>query len=118
MDVMNHKIEVTMKNLTMILLISLMLSGCTSLNEVKFDSTPTSNYIGKDIKITTTSDEIIEFKVESTTDSTLSGEGKSVKMDNIKKIEIKEFSVIKSISLSSGLYILGAAIIAVIVLWT
>lgn len=116
MDVMSHKMEVILKKLIMMLVISLVISGCTSLNEVKLDSTPTSSYLGENVKITTITDEIFEFKVENATELTLSGEGKSVNINDIKKMEVKEFSAVKSITLSGGLYMLGAVIIAVIVL--
>lgn len=116
MDVMSHKMEVILKKLIILLLISFVISGCTSLNEVKLDSIPTSSYLGENVKITTITDEIFEFKVENATELTLSGEGKSVNVNDIKKMEVKEFSAVKSITLSGGLYMLGAVIIAVIVL--
>lgn len=100
----------------MMFLISFAISGCTSLNEVKLDPIPAESYVGEKVKITTISDEIFEFKVENVTELTLSGEGKSIDINSIKKIEVKEFSAVKSISLSTGLYMLGAVIIAVIAL--
>ena len=105
-----------MKNLITTLLIYLTMSGCSSLNEVKLDTKPASSYVGENLKITTMSDDILELKVESATDLTLYGEGKSVDIADIKTLEVKEFSPLKSISLSAGLYMLGAIIITIVVL--
>ncbi|MFB2683623.1 hypothetical protein ACE02B_00150 [Shewanella mangrovisoli] len=116
MDVMSYQMEVILKKMIMMFLISFAISGCTSLNEVKLDPIPAESYVGEKVKITTISDEIFEFKVENVTELTLSGEGKSIDINSIKKIEVKEFSAVKSISLSTGLYMLGAVIIAVIAL--
>ncbi|MFB2640863.1 hypothetical protein ACE02D_01000 [Shewanella bicestrii] len=50
------------------------------------------------------------------TDQQIEGEGKEAKIEEIQTLEVEEFSPLKSISLTAGLYMLGAVIIAVVVL--
>ncbi|MCL1089101.1 hypothetical protein L2744_05660 [Shewanella profunda] len=105
-----------MNKLIATLFICFTISGCSSLNEVKLDEKPTSSYVGENVRVTTHSGEVFEFKVESATDLAVSGQGKYINVADIEKMEVEEFSALKSISLSGGLYMLGAVIIAVIVL--
>lgn len=105
-----------MKRLAIALLISFSLSACSSLNEVKLDAQSAPSYIGEKIKVTTVSGKQVEFTVERVTDQQIEGEGKEVKIEEIQTLEVEEFSLLKSISLTAGLYMLGAVIIAVVVL--
>lgn len=105
-----------MKKLIATILIFFALSGCSSLNEAKFDTKSPSNYIGENIKVTTISDEILEFKVEGATEIAMYGEGKTINTADIKKIEVKSFSPLKSLSLAGGIYMLGAIILTIAVL--
>ncbi|WP_198782389.1 hypothetical protein [Shewanella putrefaciens] len=105
-----------MKKLAVVSLICFSLSACSSLNEVKLDSQSVSSYIGEKVKVTTISGAQMEFQVESATEQQIEGEGQLVKIEDIQALEVEEFSPLKSISLSAGLYMLGAVIIAVAVL--
>jgi len=105
-----------LKKLIASTLICFAVSGCSSLNEATLDTNPPSNYIGKNVTVTTISDKTFEFKVESATDLAMSGEGKTINIADIKKIEVEEFSPLKSISLASGLYMLGAIVLTIAVL--
>ena len=105
-----------MKKLAVVSRICFSLSACSSLNEVKLDSQSVSSYIGEKVKVTTISGEQMEFQVESATEQQIEGEGQLVKIEDIQTLEVEEFSPLKSISLSAGLYMLGAVIIAVAVL--
>lgn len=58
----------------------------------------------------------MEFQVESATEQHIEGEGQLVKIEDIQTLEVEEFSPLKSISLSAGLYMLGAIIITIVVL--
>lgn len=105
-----------MKKLAVVSLICFSLSACSSLNEVKLDSQSISSYIGEKVKVTTISGEQMEFQVESATEQQIEGEGQLVKIEDIQMLEVEEFSPLKSISLSAGLYMLGAIIITIVVL--
>ena len=105
-----------MKKLAVVSLICFSLSACSSLNEVNLAPQSVSNYIGEKVKVTTISGEQMEFKVESATEQQIEGEGQLIKIEDIQTLEVEEFSPLKSISLSAGLYMLGAVIIAVAVL--
>ena len=105
-----------MKRLAIASLICLSLSACSSLNEVKLDAQSAPSYIGEKVKVTTISGEQMEFKVERVTEQLIEGEGKEVKIEEIQTLEVEEFSPLKSISLTAGLYMLGAVIITVLVL--
>lgn len=105
-----------MKKLAVVSLICFSLSACSSLNEVKLDSQSVSSYIGEKVKVTTISGEQMEFQVESATEQQIEGEGQLVKIEDIQMLEVEEFSPLKSISLSAGLYMLGAIIITIVVL--
>lgn len=105
-----------MKKLAVVSLICFSLSACSSLNEVKLDSQSISSYIGEKVKVTTISGEQMEFQVERATEQQIEGEGQLVKIEDIQMLEVEEFSPLKSISLSAGLYMLGAIIITIVVL--
>ncbi|MBS0041523.1 hypothetical protein KO533_12845 [Shewanella sp. NKUCC05_KAH] len=105
-----------MKKLAVVSLICFSLSACSSLNEVKLDSQSISSYIGEKVKVTTISGEQMEFQVESATEQHIEGEGQLVKIEDIQTLEVEAFSPLKSISLSAGLYMLGAIIITIVVL--
>jgi hypothetical protein len=105
-----------LKKLAVVSLICFSLSACSSLNEVKLDSQSVSSYIGEKVKVTTISGEQMEFQVESATEQQIEGEGQLVKIEDIQMLEVEEFSPLKSISLSAGLYMLGAIIITIVVL--
>ncbi|MFV0596142.1 hypothetical protein [Shewanella sp.] len=105
-----------MKRLAIASLICFSLSACSSLNEVKLDSQSAPSYIGEKVKVTTKSGEQMEFKVERVTEQQIEGEGKEVKIEEIQTLEVEEFSPLKSISLTAGLYMLGAVIFTVMVL--
>ncbi|MGI2206509.1 hypothetical protein ACROAH_21935 [Shewanella oncorhynchi] len=105
-----------MKKLAVVSLICFSLSACSSLNEVKLDSQSVSSYIGEKVKVTTISGEQMEFQVESATEQQIEGEGQLVKIEDIQTLEVEELSPLKSISLSAGLYMLGAIIITIVVL--
>lgn len=118
MDVTSRNMEAGLKKLILILLISLMISACTSLTEAPLATNPIANYIGENVKITTISGETLEFKVENATELTLSGEGQSVNISDIQMMEVRKFSAIKSITLSGALYILSGIVIGSIALMT
>ncbi|NMD50887.1 hypothetical protein HG547_04480 [Shewanella sp. DNRA4] len=105
-----------MKKLIATTLICFAVSGCSSLNEAKLDTKSPSNYIGENVKVTTISDKTFEFKVEGATELAMYGEGKTINIADIKKIEVEEFSPLKSFSLAGGLYMLGAIVLTIAVL--
>ncbi|NMH66229.1 hypothetical protein [Shewanella salipaludis] len=105
-----------MNKLITAIVICFCMMGCSSLNEVQADAKPASSYVGENVKITTYSGETFEFEVEGATELAVYGEGKSINMADIEKMEVEELSLLKSISLSGGLYMLSAVVIAVAVL--
>lgn len=105
-----------MKKLIATSLIFFAVSGCSSLKEVKLDTKHPSSYVGKNIKVTTISDKTFEFKVESATDITVYGEGRTIYIADIEKIEVEELSPLKTITLTGGLYMLGAIILTIALL--
>ena len=109
----------TKYSLILILLASTFISGCSSLHEVPISSIApvTQNLkIGDTVKITKLSSDVVEFVIEGITEKRVFGDGVSVDVSDIKKIEKKELSVFKTLSLSSGLAILGAMGILIIAL--
>ncbi|RTR26067.1 hypothetical protein [Shewanella atlantica] len=103
-----------MKRFLMILLLlnTLILSGCTSLNEVQ----PNRDYsileqinIGDTVVITTVTGELIKLSVETITENKISGKGKNVDVVDIEKIEKIEFSGIKTGGLTLGVILVVSA---------
>ncbi|MCL1145386.1 hypothetical protein L2747_05055 [Shewanella marinintestina] len=105
--------------LILTLLASIFLTGCSSLHEVPASSSASVSQnlkVGDTVKITKLSNDVLEFEIEGITGKRVFGEGISVDISDIGKIEKKEFSVFKTLSLSSGLAILGAMGILIIAL--
>lgn len=98
--------------MVILLLNTLTLSGCTSLNDVQpISDVPIANQIniGDTVVITTLTGEVIEFSVETITENKISGEGKNVDVVNIEKIEKREFSGIKTGGLTLGVILAVSA---------
>lgn len=91
-----------------ILLTSLFATGCSSMHKINLDNEhhwSVNNVSSGDyLKITTQDGKTIEMEVKSLSEKTIIGDDITIPFNQIKSLEKREISVLKTAGLSLGIY--------------
>lgn len=95
--------------------LTLLTSGCTSMQIIDTNSAaPLTSVveIGDELRVTTRDDEVIELVVESVDNGSVTGDGKTIVLDQIQLLEIRRSSPGRTIVLVAVLTVAGLTAIA------
>jgi len=97
-----------------IVLIIISLCGCTTMAEVNLTTNEIYKkiYIGDTVRVKQKNGTRSEFKVSSTENKILAGDGKNIPFDQIQSLEKEQFSYVKTslLVILGGTFVIGSVV--------